>query len=108
VNGRMKPRRRCFGTSTVCLAFSAGVLGWVLWEQSGVRPWEPKETLETRGECSRALTDRVSVLEAASRRTTTPWISEVYEVAASLRSLDDRQLAVFLVCLPSATDMRPG
>jgi hypothetical protein len=54
------------------------------------------------------LTNRVGVLEAASRRTTTPLISEVYEIAASLRSMDDQQVAVFLVCFPSGTDLRPG
>jgi hypothetical protein len=52
--------------------------------------------------------NRVGVLEAASRQTTTPLISEVYEIAASLQSLDDEQLAFFLVCFPSGTDLRPG
>jgi hypothetical protein len=52
------------------------------------------------------LTNRVGALEAASRRTTTPWISEMYEVAASLRTLDDQDSGVFLVCLPSGADLR--
>jgi hypothetical protein len=104
----MKPRRGCFRMSTVSFALFAGVSGWVLWEQSLVRPWEPGDTFQSKPECLQALTHRAGVLEAASRGTTTPWISEVYEIAATLRSLDDQRLAVFLVCLPSGHELRPG
>jgi hypothetical protein len=84
----------------------AGVLGWVLWEQSPLRPWESTRAFEGRAQCIEALTERVRVLEEASRRSTTPLVSQVYDVAASLGTLEDRQSAVFLVCLPSGTDLR--
>ena len=92
---------------SLSIALVTGVLGWALWEQSDGRPWTSRSTFETRGECLEALTERVHVLEVASRRTSTPVISQVYEVAASLWTLEDQRSGVFLVCLPSDTDLRP-
>jgi hypothetical protein len=83
-----------------------GLLAWVLWEQSGARPWKPHESFEERGECVRALMTRVGLLEAQSKRTTAPLVSEVHEVAASLGTLDDPRASVFLVCLPTGIDLR--
>jgi hypothetical protein len=85
---------------------TVGLLAWVLWEQSGARPWEPRGSFEERSECVRALTKRVGLLEARSKRTTAPLVSEVHEVAASLGTLDDPRASVFLVCLPTGIDLR--
>jgi hypothetical protein len=94
---RLRPRH---GVLTI------GLLAWALWQQSGSRPWEPQGSFEERGECVRALTKRVGLREAYSKRTTAPLVSEVHEVAASLGTLDDPRASVFLVCLPTGMDLR--
>jgi len=88
-------------------AVTAGLLAWVLWEQSGSLAWEPQGTFEERGECIRVLTKRVGLLEDNSKRTTAFLVSEVHEVAASLGTLDNPRTSVFLVCLPAGIDLRP-
>jgi hypothetical protein len=85
---------------------TVGLLAWALWEQSGSRPWEPRQTFEERVECIRALTKRVDLLETHSKRTTAPLVSEVHEVAASLGTLGNPRASVFLVCLPNGIDLR--
>jgi hypothetical protein len=85
---------------------TVGLLAWVLWEQSGSRPWEPRGTFEERVECIGALTKRVDLLEDHSKRTTAPLVSEVHEVAASLGTLGNPRASVFLVCLPNGIDLR--
>ena len=83
------------------------MLGWVLWEQSGAHSWHSLDDFELRSECVQALSARVGILEAESKRTTDPLISQVYEIAASLGTMNDPRSGVFLVCLPSDTDLRP-
>jgi hypothetical protein len=78
----------------------------VLWEQSGSLAWKPHGPFEDRGECIQVLTQRVGLLEADSKRTTAPLLSEVLDVAASLGTLDDPRASVFLVCLPAGIDLR--